>query len=146
MGKKYCLAEDVKDVSALQLKLAQNKQKNKAKSFDRSHRVRKKADFSHLRQNSKKWPSRHWVLFFSKNTVERPRLAITVTSRYGNAVARNIFKRWIREKFRLHKEKLPFADLHFVAKQKAAILDKKRYIEELNEDFERLLHRFHSSI
>lgn len=36
---------------------------------------------------------------------------------------------------------LPAVDLHFIARQKPANLAEKRYIEELHEDFEKLVHR-----
>jgi ribonuclease P protein component len=77
-----------------------------------------------------------------KNEVGFPRLALTISSKYGNAVARNWYRRWLREVFRLNKAKLPERDFHFIARQKPVNLSKKSYKEELNEDFEKLLHRF----
>jgi ribonuclease P protein component len=89
--------------------------------------------------------ARHWVLFYSPNELDRPRLAVTISARYGSAVERNRFRRWLREKFRLNQESLRGFDLHFIAKQKQrnVPVDKSRYIEELDEDFARLLHRLH---
>ncbi len=81
------------------------------------------------------------MLFYAKSTQEKARLAVTISARYGPAVDRNLFRRWLREQFRLHQEVLKGLDLHFIAKQKPVQLEKTRYKEELNEDFERLLQR-----
>jgi ribonuclease P protein component len=110
-------------------------------SFDRSRRITKKSDFSRLRKHAKKWVSRHWILFYSKNEVEQPRLAVTISARYGNAVARNKLRRLLREMFRLNQDKFPGFDLHFIAKQKPAQLEFSRYKKELHEDFQRMLDR-----
>lgn len=85
--------------------------------------------------------ARHWVLFYAKNGIEHARLAVTLSGRYGNAVERNRYRRWMREKFRLHQLELAGLDLHFIAKQKPVNLTEKRYKEELHEDFQRLLRR-----
>jgi ribonuclease P protein component len=123
--------------------LVPSKPKSPGKKYGlpQSHRIRKRADFSRLRKNSQKWVSRHWILFYSKNEWGWPRLALSISTRYGNAVERNRYRRWLREAFRLHKADLPPFDLHFVARQKPANCPKKRYIEELNADFQKLLHR-----
>lgn len=47
----------------------------------------------------------------------------------------------MREKFRANQIGLAGLDLHFIAKQKPVNVPEKRYKDELNEDFERLLHR-----
>ena len=55
---------------------------------------------------------------------------------------RNRFRRQLREAFRKNAPELRPVDLHIIARQKPAKLDEKRYIEELHEDFEKLVHRF----
>ncbi|RYZ99724.1 MAG: ribonuclease P protein component, partial [Proteobacteria bacterium] len=84
---------------------------------------------------------RHWILFYAQNSADLPRLAVTISARYGNAVQRNRFRRFMREKFRLNRASLKNYDLHFIAKQKPAHVPEKRYKDELHEDFQRLLHR-----
>ena len=116
--------------------------KRKPLSFSRSQRITKKVDFLRLRKNSAKWVARHWVLFYCENKLEKSRLAVTLSARYGSAVQRNLFRRWLREKFRLHQNALQGYDLHFIAKQKPVQIAKTRYKDELNEDFAKLLHRF----
>lgn len=85
--------------------------------------------------------ARHWVLFYAPNSLEHPRLAVTISARYGNSVERNRFRRFMRESFRLNQASLKNYDLHFIAKQKPVHLPEKRYKDELHEDFQRLLHR-----
>jgi ribonuclease P protein component len=46
-----------------------------------------------------KWLTLHW----RENTLGHPRLGLVVSRRFGNAVARNRFKRRIRELFRRNK-------------------------------------------
>ncbi len=144
MGAKRWLEEGKKGASGLWLRLVPSKpirKENKPLGFPPSHRITKREDFAKLRTKSQKWVSRHWILYFAKNEAGRPRLALSASTKIGNAVVRNRYRRWLRESFRLHKAQLPAYDFHFIARQKPAKLLKKRYIEELNEDFEKLLHR-----
>jgi ribonuclease P protein component len=115
--------------------------KKKVYGITRSHRITKRGDFARLRKNSRKWVSRHWILYYAANDLGSPRLAFSVSTKYGNAVSRNRYRRQIREAFRLRQVDLPAVDLHFIARQKPANLAEKRYIEELHEDFEKLVHR-----
>jgi ribonuclease P protein component len=58
-----------------------------------------------------------WLsLHGTANDIAQPRLGITVSRRVGNAVARNRWKRLIRESFRLTRDKLPALDLVCVAR------------------------------
>jgi ribonuclease P protein component len=113
----------------------------KAFSFPRSLRVTKRADFFRLRKTASKWVSRHWILYYAQNEEQLPRLAVTLTAKHGNAVARNWFRRWLRQEFRLNQKNLKAYDFHFIARQKPTNLTKKRYKDELHEDFQKLLHR-----
>jgi ribonuclease P protein component len=115
----------------------------KPQGLNKKLRIRRKFEFLRLKKTASKWVARHWVLFHSKNGLDHPRLAVTLSGRYGNAVERNRFRRWLREKFRSHQKELSGLDLHFIAKQKPVNLPEKRYKEELHEDFQQLLHRFH---
>lgn len=119
-----------------------NRKPIKAKSFPRSHKLTKKSDFLRLRSNSRKLVSRHWIVFYQKNGTELPRVATTVSARFGNAVRRNRFKRWIRENFRHHKEDFKGYDVHFVAKNTKYADDKELVRREMREDFTRLLRHF----
>jgi ribonuclease P protein component len=50
---------------------------------------------------------RHLVAAILENGLPHRRLGLTVSSRVGNAVARNRVKRWLREIFRHHRNALP---------------------------------------
>lgn len=61
----------------------------------------------------------HFVLYGVANDVGYPRLGITVSRRVGNAVARNRWKRLLREVFRLAQHELPNLDLVCVVRAPA---------------------------
>lgn len=113
----------------------------KRNGLDEVLRLRRKSEFLQLKKTATKWVARHWILFYAKNNLDHPRLAVTISARYGPSVERNRFRRRLRENFRLHQTQLQGIDLHFIAKQKPVNLTEKRYKEELHEDFQRLLHR-----
>jgi len=123
--------------------LALNKKPKTNKKFGLSsaQRIRKSHDFQSLRKKSQKWVARHWVLYYAKNDLEKARLAVTLSAKYGSSVLRNRFRRWMREKFRLNQDIFAGFDLHFIARPRPTKLSEKFYKQELNEDFERLLHR-----
>jgi ribonuclease P protein component len=102
-------------------------------------RITKKRDFEELRRSAKKIVTRHWILFYRPNELSRARLGVTASRRFGNAVARNRFRRWFKELFRVNKKQLPALDMHFVAKGQAG--KGKIYATEFREDFTRLLQR-----
>ena len=108
--------------------------------FLNKNRIRKKKDFLIFRREGKKWPARHWILYYRLNGLDFPRLATTISTRYGSAVRRNRLRRWIREQFRTNMLALSSLDLHFVAK--ATKKDNwQEYERELQEDFAKLLHK-----
>jgi ribonuclease P protein component len=58
-----------------------------------------------------------WLTVYgANNDVGHPRLGITATRRLGNAVARNRWKRVLREAYRLSQDLLPALDLVCVAR------------------------------
>lgn len=59
----------------------------------------------------------HIEFSLDSKSIERPRLGISVSKRYGDAVKRNRFKRCVREAFRLEQQGMPKGlRLHISAK------------------------------
>lgn len=56
------------------------------------------------------------VVYGAANELSHPRLGLTVSKKTGNAVARNRWKRLIREAFRLTQDRIPPLDLVCIAR------------------------------
>jgi ribonuclease P protein component len=66
------------------------------------------------------------VIYGAKNDLEHPRLGVTVSRKVGSAVARNRWKRLLREAFRLKQHELPPFD--FVCIPRADIAPRLAYL------------------
>jgi ribonuclease P protein component len=75
--------------------------------FPKSRRVRSRDEFRRIKKYGKKMTGR--VVLFDTLTEKFPYrlLGVSVSKRFGNAVARSRFKRLIREAFRLQQYLLP---------------------------------------
>jgi ribonuclease P protein component len=85
-----------------------------------------------------------WLsLHGAANDISQPRLGITVSRRVGNAVARNRWKRLLRESFRLTHDKLPALDLVCVARSPAppALAELMEMIPAMAEKIQRRIRR-----
>ena len=71
-----------------------------SEGLPRSGRIQKRADFLRAYENGTKTHGRFVVVFVLANDRSEPRIGVTVTKKFGNAVARNRAKRWVREVFR----------------------------------------------
>jgi ribonuclease P protein component len=97
-------------------------------TFDRSQRLRRKADFRRVQADARRVVTRHFVLLVASRrdaqaVSERPRIGLIVSRKVGGAVARNRIKRLCRECFRLSPEILPDGvDLIVVARDGAESL------------------------
>lgn len=71
-----------------------------SEGLPRSGRIQKRADFLRAYENGTKTHGRFVVVFVMANDRGEPRIGVTATRKYGNAVVRNRAKRWVREVFR----------------------------------------------
>ena len=71
------------------------------------YRVRRPADFRRAYRRRCRASDHLIVVFGYPNTLAYPRLGLSVSRKVGNAVARNRWKRLLREAFRLGREELP---------------------------------------
>ena len=114
--------------------------------YPKLHRVRSKADFKYLRTCRNSVRRGNFVVYFGptlKENSSKTRLGISVSKKYGKAVARNKMKRHIREFFRTSPFKELGKDTLVVAlrqlAQQANRRDISRFVaQDLGHLFERI--------
>ena len=74
--------------------------------FKRDERIKNPADFKKLFKNGKKISIQGAKIFFMENGLEINRVGFPLIRGYGNAVQRNLSKRYSREVYRLLKSHL----------------------------------------
>jgi ribonuclease P protein component len=102
--------------------------------FKASDRLRRRWDFLRIQRTGARFQTTHFVVYATRVDAEQPsRLGITVSRRIGIAVARNRFKRRVRECFRLKlRASLPQGtDLLVIARTGASGLATRAILEEL---------------
>lgn len=100
--------------------------------FPKSARLLARKDFLAIQKRGKRFHSRHFVIITSRSGNGRPRLGITASRKFGNAIARNKLKRRLREIFRLQQEKLETGcDILIIPKFKARYLSFAQTRNEL---------------
>lgn len=79
--------------------------------FHKRLRLTSAADYDRVFANRNSASDRLLVVYAAANDVAYPRLGLAVSRKVGNSVARNRWKRAIREAFRLTWHELPAIDL-----------------------------------
>lgn len=74
--------------------------------FKREERIKNPADFKRLFKTGKKVSVSGAKLFYLENGLEMNRVGFPLIRGYGNAVERNLSKRYSREVYRLYKSHL----------------------------------------
>lgn len=75
--------------------------------FPPSCRLRSRLDFGRVYRRRRSVSDEGLIVYGLPNELDRSRLGLSVSRKYGNAVARNRFKRLVREAFRLSRRDLP---------------------------------------
>ncbi len=66
--------------------------------------LRKNHDFQSVFKSGKSYANKLFVMYVSKNQLERNRIGISVSKKVGNSVVRHHVKRLVKESYRLHEE------------------------------------------
>ncbi len=100
--------------------------------FPKQARLRKRPEFIHLSRSGKKQHTANFVIITRETDRSEARLGITVSSKVGNAVARNRVKRFVRECFRQWNHQIvPPRDILVIAKPAAANLSFSEVASEI---------------
>jgi ribonuclease P protein component len=108
-------------------------QKNVDRTFPKSVRLRKRADFLKLFGVPDKFVIKGFLVVWNANELAYPRLGITVSKKVGCAVIRNRVKRFVREVYRHHRSLLPPVDINIIARREAALMDFSSAQRELEK-------------
>lgn len=69
-------------------------------AFPKQARILRRYEYKSFSRNGKLWIGPSLLIHYRFGNCPAPRLGLTVTKKYGNAVNRNRFKRMLRESFR----------------------------------------------
>ena len=110
-------------------------------AFDKSVRLRKRADFLRLAANARKWTAPNFIILIGEPYGAYSRLGITVSRKVGNAVTRNRIKRLVREFFRNNQGKFPLSDYNIIVRSGAGYLGYTAVCQELANALSRIGQR-----
>jgi ribonuclease P protein component len=86
-------------------------------TFPKTHRLRTAAEFKVVYDAKCSVAEAALVVYFLPNPRGHPRLGLSVSRKFGNAVHRNRMKRLLREAFRHLQYELPTGDIICVARR-----------------------------
>ena len=88
--------------------------------MNRRNRLRRARDIARVRSRGAKVVTRPLVLFVAPGVCDAPRVAVSVSRRFGSAVRRNRLRRRVREALRCQLPDLPSAlDIVALPRQRA---------------------------
>ena len=79
-------------------------ERNSQFNFPKFYRLRKSHEIKSLFSQGKRVESKTFVLYYKKNNLPYPRIAIVTSRKVGKAVFRNKLRRYVREIFRQNKD------------------------------------------
>ncbi len=96
-------------------------------TFKKKERLRLKRNFKRVFEKGGRLIDNNFVIIYVRNTMDYNRIAIIVNKKFGNAVVRNLIKRYIREIYRTNKTFFPIGyDFVFIPRK------------ELSKNFKRI--------
>lgn len=105
-------------------------------TFPKAARLLSRREFLFLQQRGKKLHGPHFLVITAPSRIQRSRLGITTSRRFGKAVDRNRMKRLLREFFRERQQAfLPAIDIVIIPKAGALQLS----LAQIDGELERLL-------
>ena len=108
-------------------------------AFNKSNRLLAKADFDRVFKKGLKNHGKYFLVVYSKNGQDIPRLGIAVSRKVSpRAVIRNRIKRQIREAFRQNKSLVSGFDIVVIAKAPSASADNTILHSSLTEHWRKL--------
>ncbi len=90
--------------------------------YPKAARITRRRDFLQVQQRGRRLYSGDVLVLALDSGGAAPRIGITVSSKVGNAVARNRVKRWVREAWRAIRPDLPALDLVVIARPAAVAM------------------------
>jgi len=103
-----------------------------SRAYPKSVRLRRRREFLALQRLGRRRHTPSFVVLQVPSVAATSRLGVTVSSRVGNAVARNRIKRLVREIFRERRRELPVPlDIVVIAKPEAAHITHAQAATEL---------------
>lgn len=104
-------------------------------SFSSQFRLKTAKDFDYLRKDSKRLNSSLFIIYSKKSRLnqDHSRIGISVSKKSGNAIARNKFKRLVRELFRNSSIRNNGLDLLVVVSKRTVTKDFHLLKENMNK-------------
>lgn len=112
--------------------------------FSKPMRLLKSDDFDRVFAARTSASDEMLVMYGTANELGHPRLGLTVSRKNGRATSRNLWKRKIREVFRLVQHELPSLDVVCIPRSQARP-DFRRLLKSLPELASRINRRLHRS-
>jgi ribonuclease P protein component len=109
-------------------------------SFGHSLHLTENRDIQTVCKKGRKLSSPFLALYSVKNTLDHPRLCVSVSKKQiPKAYLRHRIKRIVRESFRMKQHELPPADMVVIIYKTLKEMDRKAIREKIDQQWQRLL-------
>jgi ribonuclease P protein component len=118
---------------------------NTDRKFQRQDRLVRSEDFDRVFARKCSVRGHYLMVHGCENFLGRPRIGRVVGKRWGNAVVRNLYRRWLREAFRTVKSNLPPGIDYVIMPTRGVGVTYHAIVTELPELAERVSQRLSAS-